>query len=72
MLDAITRHQIWLQRYANGRFNDILPIIKKMRDDLSVRLLTATPFQIARINILLSELDGIIDTAITKMQTIII
>jgi len=39
-----------------------------MRDQLSARILSATPFQIAHIQILLKEIDSIIDTAITKIQ----
>jgi len=65
----LTKHQIFLERHAESILrSDVLPILKKMRTDLSNRILNASPFQIARIQVLLKEIDSIIDTAITKIQ----
>ena len=69
MQSELTKHQIFLERHANGILkSDVLPILKKMRTELSNRILNATPFQIARIQILLKEIDSIIDTAVAKIQ----
>jgi len=69
MQDALTRHQIWIERYGNGIVkNDIIPILKAMREEIASRLINATPFQLARQTILLKEIDQIISGAVSKIQ----
>jgi len=59
MQNELTKHTIFLERHANGILkSDVLPILKTMREQLSARILSATPFQIARIKILLKEIDS--------------
>jgi len=69
MLDQLTRHQIWLERYGNNIVkNDIIPLLTKMRDEIALKLINATAFQIARQSQLLKEIDQIISGAVTKIQ----
>ena len=37
LADALTRHQIYLQRYASGRVNAALPFIRRLARDLTSR-----------------------------------
>ena len=72
MLDQLTRHQIWIERYGNGIVkNDIIPILVSMRDEISLKLINATPFQLARQSQLLKEIDEIISGAVTKIQPLL-
>ena len=69
MQDQLTRHQIWIERYGNGIVkNDIIPILIKMREEISTKLINATPFQIARQTVLLKEIDDIISGSVDKIQ----
>lgn len=66
MVDSFTRHQIYLGRYAEGLYKEALPELKKLRDEISARLVT-TPtdtFSSARLEYLLRDIKIIIDTTI--------
>ena len=66
MEDSLTRHQVYLGRYASGLYKDTLPELKKMRDEISAKLLAApsNTFESARLEYLLRDLKIIIDTTI--------
>lgn len=61
MINDITRHQLYLQRYYNGLFKEIEPELKKMRDEISQQILSSTPYQSERLSILLKDINAIID-----------
>ena len=64
MIDALTRHQILLQRHFKGIYKDIEPLIKKMVKDLNARISSATPAEFERLTILRNELNAIINSHI--------
>lgn len=66
MENDFIKHQIYLNRYSSSLYKDALPELKKMRDEISAKLL-ATPsntFDSARLEYLLRDLKIIIDTTI--------
>lgn len=67
MIDALTRHQIYLQRYFKGVYRDVEPLIKAMLKDLNARVATATPNEFDRITILRRELELIMATHTGKI-----
>lgn len=64
--DSFTRHQIYLGRYAGGLYKEALPKLKKMRDEISAKLLStnSNTFESARLEYLLRDLKIIINTTI--------
>jgi len=69
MLDQLTRHQIWVERYGNNIVkNEIIPILVSMREEIAFKLINATSFQIARQSQLLKEIDQIISGAVDKIR----
>ena len=52
--DALTRHQIYLQRYATGRVQNALPFVRRLANKIRARILEGgmTDFQIQRLEIL--------------------
>lgn len=64
LVEAATRHQIFLQRYAGGQINEVLPILERMAVDIENRLYRATTtFQINRLETLLRDIEAIIQAA---------
>jgi hypothetical protein len=61
MTDELTRHQIYLQRYAGGILKEMSPELKALRDDVATRILTATEYESARLSLLMTDLNKIID-----------
>jgi hypothetical protein len=61
MTDELTRHQIYLQRYAGGILKEMSPELKALRDDVANRILTATEYESARLSLLMADLNKIID-----------
>ena len=69
MQNELIKHSIFLERYANGVLKDqVIPILIKMREEISAKLINATPFQIARQTVLLQEIDDIISSSVNKIQ----
>ncbi|HEY9818186.1 MAG TPA: hypothetical protein V6D20_20630, partial [Candidatus Obscuribacterales bacterium] len=61
LVETLTRHQIFLQRFGGGVINDLEPVLEKMVQEIRARLLMApTDFQLQRLQVLLGELDAII------------
>ena len=64
LMEALTRHQIFIQRFSGGVINELLPILERMRDDIRNRLMRDnTPFQQQRLQIILSDVDAIVREA---------
>ena len=51
MIDALTRHQIYLQRYFKGIYRDVEPLIKAMLKDLNARRTSLTALQYCAANL---------------------
>jgi len=62
LIDATTRHAIFVERYGHGRYNDLEPILNDMRDKLVARLSREdlTDFQFVRAQALLADVDDIL------------
>jgi SPP1 gp7 family putative phage head morphogenesis protein len=60
LIDAATRHQVFIQRYAGGRSNDAAKMLDRLRRQLLGRLADdPTDFQIMRLKATLAEIDAI-------------
>ena len=61
LINATTRHAIFVERYGHGRYNDLEPILNDMRDKIVKRLSkeSNTDFQISRLFALLTDIDEI-------------
>lgn len=68
LIDATTRHAIFVERFGHGRFNDLEPILNDMRDKLIARIGSEpmTEFQLFRARTLLADIDDI--TAVSFQQ----
>src|SRR6056297_3557758 len=64
LIETLTRHQIFLQRYGGGVINDLEPILEQMSRDIRSRLLDGpTEFQFIRLQRLLAEVDEVVQGA---------
>jgi len=70
-MDVLTRHQIYLQGYANGEVKKMLPFIRTMLKDVTARIgkLSSDTSQINRLIVLQQDLKIIIDSSMGKMNT---
>lgn len=61
LADALTRHQIYLQRYAAGRVNAALPFIRRLARELRARVAEddLTTFQAMRLTAMQRDLERI-------------
>lgn len=60
IIEAMTRHQVMIQRLGSGNYKQLEPILERMSKDIQNRLaLASTDFQIDRLQILLTEVNGI-------------
>lgn len=74
LIDALTRHQSFIQRYAGGEFKKVLPILKRMARDIRAALTRQdlTSYQAARLNVLLAEIGTITQQAGNQMAAVIL
>ena len=70
LIDATTRHAIFVERYGHGRYNDLEPILNDMRDKLVARLSSdnLTDFQLFRAQALLSDIDDIMAQSFQQVE----
>ena len=62
LIDAQTRHQVYLQRLAGGNVNRVLPFLEDFRDELRKQIGTGnTEIQAARLTELLRTVDGLVE-----------
>lgn len=69
MLDELTLHQIYLQRYAKGVNKKLIPVLRQIQNEVVGRIATASEFELMRLNVLLSEVNAIIDAGMSTYQT---
>jgi SPP1 gp7 family putative phage head morphogenesis protein len=65
LVDALTRHQLFIQRLASGQVKKSLPILRRMAKEIRAALLNhdLTSFQAARLTALQFEIDAITQSA---------
>lgn len=64
LVERATRHAIFTQRFGGGIYNDLKPILRKLRRDLLARMAGApTEYQAARITALVGEINALIAEA---------
>lgn len=70
LLEALIRHQIYIQQFGGGQVKRALPILRQLAKDLRARIAaaTATEFQMGRMVALERDLREIIVHATTGMQ----
>jgi len=68
LLEALIRHQIYIQQYAGGQVKRALPILRQLARDLRARIAAATEFQAGRMVALERDLREIIVHATTGIQ----
>lgn len=70
LLEALIRHQVYVQMYAGGQVKRALPILRQLAKDLRARIAaaTATEFQMGRMVALERDLREIIVHATTGIQ----
>tara|TARA_R100001244_G_scaffold71603_4_gene57859 strand:+ start:1398 stop:2360 length:963 start_codon:yes stop_codon:yes gene_type:complete len=70
LINATTRHAIFVERYGHGRYNDLIPVLDGIRDSLVVSLQRAniTAFEINRLNLLLVDIDQILAAGMGQMS----
>lgn len=68
--DVLTRHQIYLQRYAGGIVNQLLPLLNTMSRDVSAQILAAdvTQFQMGRLIVLQRDINNLITATLSELQ----
>ena len=71
MIEALTRHQIYLQRYAGGLFKDLRPGLRQLRDEVADRIANSTEYEKGRLSLLLSDLNTIIDGSFAPLSATI-
>lgn len=71
MIDALTRHAIYLQRYAGGLFKDLRPQLRKLRDDVADRIASGTEYEQGRLSLLMADLNTIIDGSFAPLSSTI-
>jgi len=68
LLEALIRHQIYIQQFGGGQVKRALPILRELAKDLQQRIAGATEFQAGRMVALERDLREIIVHATTGMQ----
>lgn len=70
LINATTRHAIFVERFGHGRYNDLEPILNDMRDKLVARLNkeNLTEFQIVRSTALLADIDSIMAKSFQQFE----
>lgn len=68
MIDQLTKHQIYIQRLANGIVKDIIPILQQIRDDINARILADPNIDLIKTRKLLKDINNIIDNNINAIS----
>lgn len=69
-LDALTRHQVYLQRYASGEIKKMLPLLESMLADINARILRddLTVFQAGRLSALQNDVRSMIQAGMNVIS----
>lgn len=65
--DALTRHQVFLQRYATKEVKDMLPLLREMLKNINTRILT-DDVNILRLTAIQRDLTMIISASMQKLN----
>ena len=69
LVDAQLRHQIMVQRLSGGIWKDVDKVLQNMRDSIVARLAgEPTDFQVNRLNLLLSDINGLMKTSLNEFS----
>lgn len=70
MIEALTRHQIFVQRFGGGEVRKILPFLRSMALKIGAQISAqeGTQFNLARLSIIEAELQNIISEGIGDIQ----
>ena len=68
--DALTRHQVYLQRYAGGIVKQLIPFLYDLSRDIQTQILAAdvTEFQMGRLLNLQREVNDLISATLSELQ----
>ena len=69
-IDALTRHQVYIHRYATSEVNKMLPFIDQMLRDVRSRMtmVSLTDFQMGRLAVLEQDLSIIVSQSVDKLS----
>lgn len=67
MIDDLTRHQIYIQRYATSEIKKMLPILNAMLKKVRAEILIADGVSIARLSVLQADIVGIVNASMQKL-----
>lgn len=72
LIDSLTRHQIFLQRFAGGQVKEALPVLRKMARDIraALRRQDLTDFQTARLIALEIDIAAITGAAGVELRAL--
>ena len=69
LVDAQLRHQIMIQRLSGGIWEDVDPVLQRMRDSIVARLASEpTDFQITRLNMLMADVNGMLKASLGEFS----
>jgi len=69
LVDAQLRHQIMIQRLSGGIWEDVDPVLQRMRDSIVARLASEpTDFQITRLNMLMADVNGMLKASLEEFS----
>lgn len=68
MLNDLIKHQVFIQRYGSGIYNELLPDLKQLRDRISSKILSSTPYQMERLSLILKDIDTLISSGTKRFQ----
>lgn len=70
LIDALTRHQIFLERFGGGEFKKIKPIMVQMKRDIEqrIKMETLTADQAIRAELVIRDLNAIISEATSAIN----
>lgn len=66
-VDALTRHQIYIQRYSNGEIKRLLPVLSQMLKDIRTRINSEGVLSMGRMLAVEQDLSIIINQSVTKL-----
>jgi hypothetical protein len=73
LMDAATRHQVFLQRYGNGRSKEAVKLLNRLRKKINARLASEpTDFQAQRLQDVLKEVDSLTKLTMGDIKKLIL
>lgn len=72
LMDAATRHQVFLQRYGNGRSKEAVKLLNKLRNKINARLAQEpNDFQAQRLQDVLKDVDSLTKLTMNDIKRLI-